>query len=255
MHLAAINDQADALALLQEHGADFGIRDSSGRTPLRLAKKHMRMISVRCLEKIMGHETGGGSDTEVSSGELEGYDGVNGTAKVPPGEMAEFLEKRHKAKESTARRKKLYGVPEEERDKDGLTKSQRHHMERLVNAARVNAQTGIPMEKILDPEVDVPGEEEENRRRFEAMQRAHEAEKVRENGGVIDWDPRGPPPGVEGPALPPEPEENLESEEERGEGDDGRVSTGNGYVDQPVSEEFPEDSSDVSSHKGCLRNM
>jgi hypothetical protein len=255
MHLAAINDKADALSLLQEYGADFGIRDSSGRTPLRLAKKHMRMIAVRCLERIMGHETGGGSDTEVSSGELEGYDGVNGTAKVPPEEMAEFLEKRHKAKESTARRKKLYGVPEEKRDKDGLTASQRHHMERLVNAARVNAQTGIPMEKILDPKADVPDQDEENRRRFEAMQRAHDADMLRQNGGEIDWDPRGPPPGVEGPALPPDPEENLESDEGRGECDDGRVSTGNGYVDQPVSEEFPEESSDVSGDKGGLRNM
>lgn len=236
MHLAAINDQADALSLLQEFGADFGIKDTSGRTPLRLAKKHMRMLAVRCLERIMGHEMGGGSDTEVSSGELEGYDGVGGTAK--PENMAEFLEKKHRAKQSTERRKKLYSVPEEPRDKDGLTQSQRTHMERLVNAARVNAQTGIPMEKILDPEADVPTEDQQ-RTDFEAMRAAAEAEKIRDNGGEIEWDPRGPPPGVEGPALPP-----LDPEE----GEGGRFPTGNGYVDEPVSEEFP-DSSEVPSHR------
>lgn len=36
------------------------ILSSAGRTPLRLAKKHMRMLAVRCLEKIMGYGLGGG---------------------------------------------------------------------------------------------------------------------------------------------------------------------------------------------------
>eukprot|EP00282_Hemiselmis_andersenii_P019546 CAMPEP_0172036110 /NCGR_PEP_ID=MMETSP1041-20130122/21978_1 /TAXON_ID=464988 /ORGANISM="Hemiselmis andersenii, Strain CCMP439" /LENGTH=226 /DNA_ID=CAMNT_0012693295 /DNA_START=9 /DNA_END=686 /DNA_ORIENTATION=- len=188
MHLAAINDQDCALQLLQEHGGILNLKDNSGRAPLRLAKKHMRMLAVRCLEKMMGYEEGGGSDTELSEDELDS----NGEpAQIPPEEMAQRLEKREKARQSTARRKANYGVKEEVEGPDGMTDSQRVHMDKLCKAARLNAQTGIPMEKILDPDAE-----------FEDTEGEMRAKNTRTHEGVT-YEEGAPLPGFEGPEIPP----------------------------------------------------
>ena len=69
MHLAAINDQAPTLELLHEHGADLLQRDASGRTPLRIARKHLKLEAVAALEAMMGYGDGEGSDTSVELGD------------------------------------------------------------------------------------------------------------------------------------------------------------------------------------------
>ena len=69
MHLAAINDQAPTLELLHEHGAELDLRDASGRTPIRLARKHLKLEAVAALEAMMGYHSGEGSDTDVEVGD------------------------------------------------------------------------------------------------------------------------------------------------------------------------------------------
>ena len=68
MHLAAINDQGPTLELLHEYGAELDLRDASGRTPIRLARKHLKLLAVRALEAMMGYGEGEGSDTDVELG-------------------------------------------------------------------------------------------------------------------------------------------------------------------------------------------
>ena len=147
-----------------------------------------------------------------------------------------LAQKRQKAKESSARRKAQYHVPEEVRDKDGLTESQRKHMDNLCSAARVNAQTGIPMEKILDPDAEFAPTEEE-----EAVERKQKRAAMAKLG-LYD-DQAGLSKGQEGPCLPPKDPEELQEE---------ALQAANGYTNQPP-EEFPTSWEDPEGNDPDLR--
>jgi len=198
MHLAAINDQAPTLELLHEYGAQFDLRDASGRTPIRLARKHLRMEAARALEAMMGYEDGDGSDTDVELGddmpnELQEHLGFNSTSdpraeQLPQNyshpfwkELEETLanntstlgfseskaqqhlnqsqyddrECRRKANKEASEKRRMAAceyAPAEIKDSEGFTPSQRKHLNRLIHASKVNAETGIPMEQVLGDE-------------------------------------------------------------------------------------------------------
>eukprot|EP00288_Rhodomonas_lens_P006692 CAMPEP_0177727464 /NCGR_PEP_ID=MMETSP0484_2-20121128/20335_1 /TAXON_ID=354590 /ORGANISM="Rhodomonas lens, Strain RHODO" /LENGTH=253 /DNA_ID=CAMNT_0019240119 /DNA_START=33 /DNA_END=794 /DNA_ORIENTATION=+ len=154
MHLAAINDHPTTLCLLQEAGGRLNMRDDSGRTPLRLAKKHLRLLAVRALEQMMGYEQYGGSDTEIEFDEniMRDYgttkEGVN--ESDIEGFMSFQKERVDQANISSARRRAKYNPHVEEPvDEAGLTASQKKHLGRLTDAARLNRETGVPMEHLL----------------------------------------------------------------------------------------------------------
>lgn len=197
MHLAAINDEAPTLELLHDHGAQLDLRDASGRTPIRLARKHLKLNAVTALEAMMGYQAGEGSDTEVELGDdlppdIQERLGLNSTEDLPQDYKHSFwrdlqdtlnnsttlgksedqaeemiqnivetekeLEMKLKQKEanriaSDKRRDAACEYKEQEKtDAEGFTPSQRRHLNRLIHASKVNAETGIPMEHILGNE-------------------------------------------------------------------------------------------------------
>lgn len=224
MHLAAINDQAPALELLHEYGARLDLRDGSGRTPIRLARKHLKLKAVRALEAMMGYEEGEGSDTDVELGDDLPWDmqeelGLNasaaeqlgsldaskeGDADDPHDSFFRDLESKLRTNSSTLgwsafkvensserggqleaerkreqqererrreanreasrkRREAACDYPDDEAvDADGFTPSQRMHLNRLIYASKVNAETGVPIDSVLAdqghqvPEYDLP---------------------------------------------------------------------------------------------------
>ena len=206
MHLAAINDQAPTLELLHEHGARLDLRDGSGRTPIRLARKHLKLEAVRALEAMMGYERGEGSDTDVELGEELPWDikeqlGLDPDApaagQLPTDPQDSFFQdleaklasnssalgwsafktsmenstehqERERQREanreaSRKRREAACEYPDAEKvDADGFTASQRMHLNRLIYASKVNAETGAPIESVLAnqghevPQYDLP---------------------------------------------------------------------------------------------------